>query len=278
VPIRWFMPVIFAGLALAAASPAAAQTGECSRDTATALARQVDPFLLDDPVVQFICGPFTGPGSQAMAIETGPAPTCWAIQHWGVFTFENGAWRKVLQRWEYVIGDLVAVGGDLRVTTAMHRDTTEPRCVFEGGSQVRTWHWDGARFVANKPEQVTPPEPRTHAFFNSPAGLGVQCGMSDQPGPNGVGITCQSVRIRPKLYQQQVTMSANGRVSICRDRGLRNRCNLGNSGEEPVPTYKYGTDVTVGRFRCRVHKSGVRCTVVATGKGFVISRNRAARL
>jgi hypothetical protein len=66
--------------------------------------------------------------------------------------------------------------------------------------------------------------------------------------------------------------------AICRDHGNRNRCNLGNDGEDPVPTYKYGTDLTIGRFRCRVLKSGVRCVVVKTGKGFVISRNRAARI
>jgi hypothetical protein len=119
VPMLRFVPVILAGFVLAIAPPAAAQTADCSEAAARTLAKQIDPFLLDDPLVQFVCGPFTGAGSQAMAIETGPAPTCWPVQHWGVFTFENGAWRKVLARWEYVIGDFVAVGADLRVTTAV---------------------------------------------------------------------------------------------------------------------------------------------------------------
>jgi hypothetical protein len=273
------MPVMVIGLFLGLASSAAGQAPGCTRETATPLARQIDGFLLSDPALQFVCGPFLGEGSFAMAIESGPAPTCWPVQRWGVFAYRDGAWQKVLERGEFVIGDIVAAGSDLVVTTAVYRDpANEPRCNPTGGSKATTWHWDGSAFVASSSVQVKPPDPLTHAFFNAPAGLGVQCGISDQPGPNGVGITCQSVKVRPRLYQQKARMNGKGRVSICRDRSLGNRCNLGNSGEDPVPTYKYGADVTVGRFRCRVLKSGVRCVLIKTGKGFVISRSRAARV
>jgi hypothetical protein len=37
-------------------------------------------------------------------------------------------------------------------------------------------------------------------------------------------------------------------------------------------------DDPIVQVRCRVRKSGVRCTVIATGKGFVISRACAARV
>ncbi len=49
-------------------------------------------FALPNPVRQVLCGPFTGAGSEAMAVTIG-APTCWGIQHWGVFTLTQGVWR-----------------------------------------------------------------------------------------------------------------------------------------------------------------------------------------
>lgn len=276
------MPILRCALviltvALACASPAAAQTPECNEDTARTLAREIDAFMLDDPLLRFLCGPFTGPGSNAVAIETGPAPTCWPVQHWGVFTYRNGRWEKALQIWDYLDGPIEAVGGDLRVVTAEHLDpATEPRCGFAGGTVATLWHWDGTKFVAGEPVVVKPPEPRTGAIFNTPRGLGVQCWLGDSS--SHVGITCFSVRTRPKLYIQRATMGANGRAKFCRDRTGRHGCNIGNSGEDPVPDYKYGDEVTVGRFRCRVLRSGVRCVVTKTGKGFVISRTRAARV
>jgi hypothetical protein len=199
------------------------------------------------------------------------------VQHWGVFTYRDGRWEKALQIWDYLEAPIEAVGADLRVVTAEHRDPTEPRCVFAGGSVATLWHWDGTRFVAGEPVQVRPPEPRTNAFFHTPRGLGVTCGLADTA--DHVGITCFSVRSRPSLLIQRATLGAKGRAKLCRSRGLRGSgCGLGNSGEDPVPTYKYGTDLTVGRFRCRVLRSGVRCVVAATGKGFVINRTRARRV
>jgi len=65
---------------------------------------------------------------------------------------------------------------------------------------------------------------------------------------------------------------------ICRDSGNRNRCNLGNSGEDVVPTLEYGQDVVVGRFRCESLRTGVRCTLTRTGQGFLINKSQAVRV
>lgn len=72
-------------------------------------------------------------------------------------------------------------------------------------------------------------------------------------------------------------MDAGGRLTICRDRGTRNRCNLGNPGEG-TPTLSYGKQITVGRFRCLSLQIGVRCTVIRSGKGFLISRAGVRRV
>jgi hypothetical protein len=112
-----------------------------------------------------------------------------------------------------------------------------------------------------------------HRVFKAPRGLGVYyCGLADKPG-TFVGVYCQSVRVRP-LYQQNVTLDANGHAVLCREHGQDNHCNLGNSGEDPVPTLAYGRQIRVGRFRCQVLHTGVRCTVIATGRGFLITRDK----
>ena len=89
------IPLVVVGLFLALASPAAAQ--ECSKETATRVVAEhgPNPFVVDDPVTQVLCGPFTGPGSTAMAVTIGNTPTCWPVQVWALFNYVDGAWRPV---------------------------------------------------------------------------------------------------------------------------------------------------------------------------------------
>ena len=90
-------------VALASASGSASlatptASGACDEATARQLIAEhnLNSFLLPDPVLQLLCGPFTGPGSQAMAIVVGPLPTCWPSQEWAVFSLVGGEWRLVL--------------------------------------------------------------------------------------------------------------------------------------------------------------------------------------
>jgi hypothetical protein len=72
----------------------------------------------------------------------------------------------------------------------------------------------------------------------------------------------------------KATVHADGSVVLCRAlKGTANTCLVGNVGEG-APTLGYGRHVSVGRFRCTVFHSGVRCVVRATGKGFVFSSRR----
>src|SRR5207247_1447990 len=107
--------------------------GGCSLATA----RQVGKPYFFDPTMsrsigQVLCGPCTGAGSEAMVI-TFTAPTCWPIQRWAVFRRTGGAWRLAVDVPAYLYPPLVAVGSDIRETTAVSRPG-DPRCVPSGGS------------------------------------------------------------------------------------------------------------------------------------------------
>jgi len=280
---RLGLAALVVALASASASPSFARSGaagDCTKAAATQLVAQHDlnNFLLPDPVAQVLCGSFTGPGSVAMAV-TIKAPTCWSPQRWAVFSFSGGDWKLVLDEPAFVVGQLVAVGPDIRETTPVFR-SGDPRCVPSGGTHARLWHWEGTQLVAGPWTQVTPGKALTGAIFNSPTAIGTQCYLGDDPSVHAayaVQVVCQSGRARPALAQK-VKMRGNGSVTICRDRSNRNVCNLGNSGEDPVPTLGYGKQVTVGRFRCSSLRTGIKCVVIRTGKGFLINRARVTRV
>jgi hypothetical protein len=245
---------------------------DCSTATATQLVNEnrLNDFLLAEPVVQVLCGPFTGPGSQAMVATIGAA-TCWSPQSWAVFNLTAAGWQLVFTQRSFVLGPLVAVGGEIRETTPVFR-STDPRCVPSGGAHARTWHWDGTRFVAGawtqvkkptQPKKAAQPASRTSATFYSPS-RNISCEMND--GRAGVGsfVYCQSLR-RPHT----VKMGLDGRLKICRDRTITTTHCLGNPGEH-TPVLGYGKHITLKHFRCESQKAGVRCTVIKTGRGFRI--------
>ena len=57
----------------------------------------------------------------------------------------------------------------------------------------------------------------------------------------------------------------------------RTRCNTGEH-RGGTPTLAYGRQITVGRFRCLSLQIGVRCTVIQSGKGFLINRDGVTRV
>ena len=240
-----------------------APTG-CTKATATRLVEQnrLNHFGLPNPVRQALCGPFTGPGSTAMAVTIG-APTCWGIQHWAVFTFKGGAWRLALDQAAFLMPPLAAVGSGIRETTAVHR-AGDGRCFPSGGTRARIWRWNGSRLVAGPWQQQASGEPQRRAFYSPSRNL--FCNMAPR------GVTCSSGK-----PEHVVSMGLDGRLIICRGIGC-----IGNAGEtdpQPNPTLlAYGRQITAGRFRCLSLESGVRCTVTQTGKGFLINRDGISRV
>jgi hypothetical protein len=74
--------------------------------------------------------------------------------------------------------------------------------------------------------------------------------------------------------QAKATLNGDGSVVLCRSHSISsNRCELGDAGVGS-PTYAPGKTVKVGRFACSVQKAGVRCTIAASGEGFLFGPKR----
>jgi hypothetical protein len=244
---------------------------DCSEATARQVVEQhpdVNPFALQDPIRQVLCGPFTGPGSNAMAV-TIAAPTCWPIQNWAVFRFAGGDWRLVLNQPAYLIPPLVAVGSDIRETTAVYR-RGDSRCFPSGGTHARIWHWNETRLGAGPWKQVTGPKTAKVSklfYFESPS-HNIWCDSGDE------GIAYCAT----KIPARSVGLKLNGSLTIC----ARRRCSgPAKFGGDPV--LAYGRVNEQGGFRCKSAKTGITCTVVLRGeagygKGFLINSSGVRRV
>ncbi len=131
----------------------------------------------------------------------------------------------------------------------------------------------GYYLLASAP--LTKPRPSVVDFFSGPPNRNVGCELSAAQGSTAPHVLCESYGA---AVSQKVTMSAGGKVQICTQHGgAQNTCDQGNFGEG-TPTYKVGRQVTVGPFRCKVQRSGIRCVVMKTGKGFLIAKTRTTRV
>jgi hypothetical protein len=275
---RLWLGVVATGLAAATAASAfgaavrnqpPSAPAACSKATAKQVVNQHDlnHFALPNPVHQLLCGPFTGPGSQAMAVAI-QAPTCWPVQHWAVFTFSAGSWRLVHEQPAYLHPPLVRAGSGIRETTAVQRPG-DSRCNPSGGKRSRIWRWNGSRLVAG-PWKTEGERSSSMAAFFSPS-RNLFCTMGDHGQRRGA-VICVS-----RKPEHRVGMGLDGRLDICRGAGC-----IGNPGvADPQPTPRllaYGRQKTVGRFRCRSEVAGVTCVVSRTGKGFLINRDGVTRV
>jgi hypothetical protein len=223
----------------------------------------VNNFVVSDPVVQVLCGEFTGPGSTAMAVEIGNAPTCWGVQRWEVFSFTGGAWQLTFDREEFVSGSLVAVGSDIRVTTPVFIKG-DSRCTPSGGTSTRTWHWTGTRFVAG-PGTIKRPKVVSRYSFQTPS-HNIFCDMGDE----------DTVYCTSKHRPHTASLDSKGHVTICNGR----KC-LGPGHATPtngLPVLEYGQRDEYARFVCRSEKRGLTCTPKGRSRGFRISSAEVKRV
>ena len=252
--------------AAVAAPDARIAQASCSRATAKRLVNQyrLNDFLLPQPVVQLICGAFTGPHSQAMLV-TIAAGTCWSPQQWAVFRYTGGAWRLVTDKHLFIHPPVRASGGNLIVTSPVSRPG-DSRCDPTGGTLSQTWHWSGSRFVVVATKQ-TPPRVHVIEFYASTPGLRVGCEIDDSTVVSGGKVSCiaySSTVVRTAL------LNGSGQVAACTQsiQAATGPCALGNLGA-PIPTYGVGKSIALGGYRCQALQTGLQCKVIATGKGFL---------
>lgn len=254
---------------VAAAGGTSGASGDCSKAAALEVAARfdlADPSLPlgQDQIAKVFCGAFVGPGSQAMVVAFTPG-TC-GINGWAVFSFTGGDWQLVGPPHRGWIFAVAAVGSDIRETAPV--PTGKFQCPLTNGKpRSRIWHWDGTRLVAGPWKQVMPATPVRSAVFRTPS-RNIICSLGDSS--DYLGVICSSFKA-----PLRVKMDAGGRLKICHGR----RCVVGcGCVPEGISTLGYGKQITVGRFRCRSQRSGVTCTVIRSGKGFLISRTGVRRV
>jgi hypothetical protein len=119
---------------------------------------------------------------------------------------------------------------------------------------------------ASQPK-TTPTQPTsgTYARFYTPS-RNIACEMSDNGTAQG-GIGC--IMQKPPAL---ASLKTSGVATICQHQGLNCTGNLGGAPGLPPPReLPYGSSKTVGRFRCGSEQAGVTCTVIRSGKGFLIN-------
>ena len=244
-----------------AASPGTSTAGRCSKAEATAVVKRLglsDPSVAS-PVYKVLCGAFTGPGSQTMVVSLGGSGASTGMIDWVVFRWAGGAWQFLMKRHQSAV--LTAAGSDIRETVSIFREG-DPRCCPSGGTKARIWHWNGSRFVAGPWKGETKP-----SRFDSPS-RNIHCWMFDGGGDYRRGVGCYTDTPR-----RSVQMNADGRLKISGFPPSWCGCD-----EPDFPPLTYGRQITVGRFRCESLFTGMRCTVVQSGRGFLINRDGVSRV
>jgi hypothetical protein len=288
------LAVVIAIVIAAGAVPSAGDTAasaDCSQATALRLGK---PYAFDPsaPKVELeLCGSFLGQGSEAMVVSFG-APTCWPLQSWAIFGFAAGSWKLIKRIPAFLAPPrhLVAVGHDIRETTAVHR-RGDPRCLPSGGKHARIWHWNGTAFVAGPWKQVSPPTTRPqpvegtfkYGYFRTPSGnihcdwgyggnsrAWVRCGIRSglKPPPPSRGPGCEQ---RP-WFEMNPTGRPRLGPSICpgEDEGDAGPF----SGGQTAKVLGYGRSWIGARMRCASAFDGLTCRN-ASGHGWFLSRTRS---
>jgi hypothetical protein len=264
--------------------------GACSAATARQIATDFFVWGNDvrDPVAQVLCGPFTGAGSNAMAVAFS-APTCWSPQGWAVYTFASGAWSLVMaQRGVFVAGPLVAVGSAIRETQPVFR-SGDARCLPSGGTHARLWSWNGSKLVAGPWKQMKKGAPRpgkvATGSFKTPSG-NIVCeyflNFVGLPGSRPINfVRCgihSGLKPPPRRRACGTDLSfADNRFSLrSTGRATADAC-VGDAGpfavEAKARVLGYGKAWSGGGLACKSALSGLTCRN-KSGRGFFVSRAR----
>jgi hypothetical protein len=145
------------------------------------------------------------------------------------------------------------------LTVPSHLASDLHLCLEHTGSGWALWP------TSSKGNASTPAGIRRVSFYSPSRNL--SCVMLDGSRTSSFrnGVNCQSVDL-----PHAVSMGLDGQLKICH--GLT-ACVYPHPGVSDIPkmVLGYGKQITVGRFRCRSEHAGVACTVIKSGKGFLIN-------
>jgi hypothetical protein len=272
-----------ASVGVTGAGPAIAAGSACDVATAQALVTPDGPNP-QEHVTSVACDAFLGPSRPAMLVLIRPQCGCVSnVGGWEVFGLVDGAWAPSTDGMHDPEGNVTVSGSSvIEMRTIRRRDDWFGLSGRTGGTQTRTWAWDGAAGMAATPwVQVQPPqapgvvllEPRTHdntrvkEFFQ--IGNRILCEVEDDH---------VSRALCTHFGDTSVTASFGPRraVRVCRTSATR-RCALAEvpTAFQPPNVLHAGQSVIIGRFTCRA--GAVRCTL-ASGRGFTVGSRGARRL
>ena len=273
---------------VAGAGPALAAGSACDVATATALVQPNGPNP-QQTVASVNCGAFLGPSRPAMLVLIQPQCGCVRFGGWEVFGLVDGAWAPSSDGMHGSAENLMVSGTSLIEMRSIHRRDDWFRLFgATGGTQTRTWAWDGgAGMAATRWVQAQPPQapgvvlllPRTHdgtslvrpvQLFQ--VGNRILCKVDDD--------RVNRARCMDAGTASVVSTSFGPRraVRICRTSATRT-CPLVEvpADQQPLHVLHAGQSVIVGRFTCRAGAGSVRCTLPG-GRGFAIGSYGARRL
>jgi hypothetical protein len=198
------------------------------------------------------------------------APTCWGEQGWAMFRHVGGTWRLVkVQRGTFLF-PFIVVDNDIQENAPAFR-RGDPRCLPSGGRQGRIWHWNGKRLVpaAAGWMLLTSGRPGSGGGnLYSPLPGRIYCSVKDGD-EDEFYVYCGS-----ETLGQTVRLELSGQTSIC-----ASNCQIAEPPWNLRPArLPIGLNITFERFRCASQQTGVLCTVIASGKGFLINSTGITRV
>ena len=164
---------------------------------------------------------------------------------------------------------ITAAGPDLRETVSIMREG-DSHCCPTGGTKARLWHWNGTRFTPGPWKQVTPGDPAEGlAFSPLPGKDSASCYIRDDGSARGSWVYCWT-GLSERRPIRSVKMGLDGRLDLVATIPV-----IQGKGGPPL---RVGGQLAVGRFRCLSLRSGFKCTVVQSGKGFLFNETGATRI
>jgi hypothetical protein len=240
--------LLIAGAAALMAAHSGAPSSTCSHATAVRVGTKLhwgtSAHRRTSPIGHVLCGSLAGPGSRVM-VATLDGGRCGTAE-WAVFRFSRGRWHRVLLRRNGA--EPAKQGPDISEQVGFPRPGEG--CLTTRW-KIRTWHWDGSRFVGSA-IQVVPDGPNPAGFLSPDRKI--WCAL----GPHEA--FCGSF-----TPDHTAELTQSGRLTTCTDAPC-----LQNFDENARVLQPGGQTVIFG-YRCTAEPQAVTCVLTGSGKGFRIA-------